>query len=279
MPVRTQVAAIQMVSSPRLSDNLAAAERLIDRAAAAGAKLISLPEYFCQIGLRETDKFAIAEMAGTGPIQDCIASKARQHGVWIAAGSLPLRIERSEKVSNTSLLFGPDGTVKARYDKLHLFSYLDGERDIDESRTMEAGAEVVTAQTDVGRVGLSICYDLRFPELYRAMEGVDLILVPSAFTETTGRAHWEVLLRARAVENQCYVLAAAQGGTHENGRRTFGHSMLIDPWGEIVASRPQGEGVVIGEISPERLASVRKSIPALKHRRFPAATEPKRISS
>lgn len=212
-------------------------------------------------------------------MQDCIASKARQHGVWIAAGSLPLRIEQSEKVSNTSLLFGPDGTVKARYDKLHLFSYLDGERDIDESRTMEAGTEVVTAQTDVGRVGLSICYDLRFPELYRAMEGVDLILVPSAFTETTGRAHWEVLLRARAVENQCYVLAAAQGGIHENGRRTFGHSMLIDPWGEIVASLPQGEGVVIGEISPERLASVRQSIPALKHRRFPAATEPKRISS
>lgn len=273
-----QVAAIQMVSSPILSENLAVAEQLIDQAAAAGAKLILLPEYFCQIGLHETDKFAIAETVGAGPMQDCIASKAKQHAIWIAAGSLPLRIDQSPKVSNTTLLYGPDGTVRARYDKLHLFSYLDGERDIDESRTMEAGAQVVTAETDVGRVGLSICYDLRFPELYRAMEGVDLIVVPSAFTETTGRAHWEVLLRARAIENQCYVLAAAQGGTHSNGRRTFGHSMLIDPWGEIVASLPQGEGVVIGEMSQERLVSVRKAIPALKHRRIPASAQVKGVT-
>lgn len=267
-----KIAAIQMVSSPSLADNLAVAENLIDEAVHGGATLVLLPEYFCQIGLHETDKFAIAEAFGEGPIQACLAAKARQHGVWIAGGSLPLATTQAPKVTNTTLLFGPTGEVKARYDKLHLFSYLDGTRDIDESRTMVAGTEMVTAQTEFGRVGLSICYDLRFPELYRAMQQVDLILVPSAFTQTTGRAHWEVLLRARAIENQCYVLAAAQGGTHANQRQTFGHSMLIDPWGDVVASLPQGEGVVIGEMSQDRLRSVREAIPALKHRRIPGPT-------
>ncbi|HQD15087.1 MAG TPA: carbon-nitrogen hydrolase family protein [Ottowia sp.] len=266
------LAAIQMVSTPRLADNLAAAERRIDEAVAAGARLVSLPEYFCQFGLRESDKFQIAEAPGGGPIQDCIAAKARQHAIWIAAGTLPLRLDNPAKVTNTLLLFGPDGTQRARYDKLHLFSYRDGARDIDEGRTMQAGAEVVSVATELGCIGLSICYDLRFPELYRAMPGVDLILAPSAFTETTGRAHWELLLRARAVENQCYVLAAAQGGTHENGRRTWGHSMLVDPWGEVVACLPRGEGVLLGELSAERLAQVRRELPALRHRRIAAST-------
>ena len=268
-----KVAAIQMVSTPERDENLAAAARLIDEAAAAGARLVSLPEYFCQFGWKETDKFQIAEAAGRGPIQDLLAAKARQHGIWLAGGSLPLKTPDPAKVTNTALLFNPQGEVVVRYDKLHLFSFQDGERSLDESRTMVAGQQCVAADTGVGRVGMSICYDLRFPELYRALGEVDLILVPSAFTETTGRAHWELLLRARAVENQCYVLAAAQGGTHANGRRTFGHSLLVDPWGEVVASLPLGEGVVIGELDAERLQSVRRMVPALRHRRLRTPAE------
>ncbi len=263
-----KVAAIQMVSTPVRDDNLAVAARLIDAAAAGGARLVSLPEYFCQFGWKETDKFEIAEDYGHGPIQDMLAAKARQHGIWVAGGSLPLKTPDPAKVTNTALLLDPQGQVVVRYDKLHLFSFQDGERSLDESRTMVAGQQCVTADTEVGRIGMSICYDLRFPELYRALGEVDLILVPSAFTETTGRAHWELLLRARAVENQCYVLAAAQGGTHANGRRTFGHSMLIDPWGDVVASLPLGEGVVMGEMRSERLLEVRRTVPALRHRRL-----------
>lgn len=263
-----KVAALQMVSTPDRDENLAAAAGLIDQAAAAGARLVSLPEYFCQFGRRETDKFQIAEDAGQGPIQQMLAAKARQHGLWLASGSLPLKTPDPAKVTNTALLFDPQGRVAARYDKLHLFSFQDGERSLDESRTMVAGQQCVAADTDLGRVGMSICYDLRFPELYRALGVVDLILVPSAFTETTGRAHWELLLRARAVENQCYVLAAAQGGTHANGRRTFGHSLLVDPWGEVLACQPLGEGVVLGEIDPGRLQAVRRMVPALTHRRL-----------
>ncbi len=264
-----KVAAIQMVSSADLTENLACAARLVDQAAQAGARLVQLPEYFCQIGLHETDKFAIAEPFADGEIQSFLAGKAKQHGIWLAGGSIPLLTAQAGKVTNTSLLYGPSGEVLARYDKLHLFSYLDGRHDIDERRTMQAGSEIVTAQTELGRIGLSICYDLRFPELYRAMPPVDLLLVPSAFTESTGKAHWEVLLRARAIENQCYVLAAAQGGTHASQRRTFGHSMLIDPWGEVLALLPAGEGVVIGDMHPQRLSAVRSSLPALAHRRIP----------
>ncbi|MBU3737732.1 MAG: carbon-nitrogen hydrolase family protein [Rhodoferax sp.] len=263
-----KVAAVQMVSTPVRDENLAVAARLIDAAAAAGARLVSLPEYFCQFGWKETDKFQIAESPGSGPIQELLAAKARQHGIWLAGGSLPLKTPDPAKVTNTALLFDPQGRQAARYDKLHLFSFQDGERSLDESRTMVAGRQCVAVDTDIGRLGLSICYDLRFPELYRALGDVDLLLVPSAFTETTGRAHWELLLRARAVENQCYVLAAAQGGTHANGRRTFGHSLLVDPWGEVLASRPLGEGLVVGDISAERLRSVRTMIPALRHRRL-----------
>ena len=263
-----KVAAIQMISTPDRDENLATAAHLIDEAASAGALLVSLPEYFCQFGWKETDKFQIAENPGSGPIQDLLAAKARQHGLWLAGGSLPLTTADPAKVTNTALLFDPQGQVVVRYDKMHLFSFQDGERSLDESRTMVAGRQCVVADTALGRVGMSICYDLRFPELYRALGEVDLILVPSAFTETTGRAHWELLLRARAVENQCYVLAAAQGGTHANGRRTYGHSLLADPWGEVVASLPLGEGVVLGELSAERLQSVRKMVPALRHRRL-----------
>ncbi len=263
-----KIAAIQMVSAPDLATNLATAERLIDQAAAEGAQLVSLPEYFVQMGLRETDKFEIAEEFGHGPIQEMLSAKARQYGIWVAGGSIPIKTQDPAKVTNTALLFNPQGEVLARYDKMHLFSYQDGTRNLDEGRTMVPGKERVMADTPFGRIGLSICYDLRFPELYRAMGEVNLILVPSAFTVPTGSAHWSVLLRARAIENQCYVLAAAQGGTHVNGRQTYGHSMLIDPWGEVVSVLPQGEGVVMGEMDLERLMSVRHNLQALLHRRM-----------
>jgi predicted amidohydrolase len=274
-----KIAALQMVSAPELALNLATADRLIDEAVDAGAQLVSLPEYFCQMGLRETDKFAIAEPFGDGPMQQRLAAKARQHGIWVAGGSIPLRTADPAKVTNSSLLFNPQGAVAARYDKLHLFSFQDGTRNLDEARTMVAGTQLVTADTALGRIGLSICYDLRFPELYRALGEVDLLLVPSAFTVPTGRAHWEVLLRARAIENQCYVLAAAQGGTHASGRQTYGHSLLIDPWGEVVATRAEGEGVVIGDMDAERLRAVRTQLPALRHRRItgPAAVVPREV--
>ncbi len=261
-----KIAAIQMVSAPDLAANLDTAERLIDQAAAEGAQLVSLPEYFVQIGLHETDKFQIAEEFGRGPIQERLAAKALQLGIWVAGGSIPLKTKDRAKVTNTALLFNPRGEVVARYDKMHLFSFQDGARNLDESRTMVAGAQIVTVDTPFGRIGMSICYDLRFPELYRAMGEVDLILVPSAFTVPTGSAHWEVLLRARAIENQCYVLAAAQGGAHASGRQTYGHSMLIDPWGEVVSVLSYGEGVMMGEMEPEKLLSVRQNLQALGHR-------------
>ena len=263
-----KIAALQMVSAPDLAANLATAERLIDQAAADGAQLVSLPEYFVQMGLHETDKFQIAEEFGRGPTQEMLAAKAQQHAIWVAGGSIPMKTQDPAKVTNTALLFNPQGEVVARYNKMHLFSYQDGTRNLDEGRTMVAGREVVTANAPWGRIGMSICYDLRFPELYRAMGEVDLILAPSAFTVPTGSAHWRVLLTARAIENQCYVLAAAQGGTHANGRQTYGHSMLVDPWGEVVSELPHGEGVVMGELNPERLNSVRHNLQALKHRRL-----------
>jgi predicted amidohydrolase len=263
-----KIAALQMVSAPDLATNLATAERLIDQAAAEGAQLVSLPEYFVQIGLRETDKFQIAEEFGLGPVQEMLTAKARQHAIWVAGGSIPIKTLDPAKVTNTALLFNPQGDMVVRYDKMHLFSYQDGTRHLDEGRTMVAGTAVVAADTPFGRIGMSICYDLRFPEIYRAMGQVDLILVPSAFTVPTGTAHWSVLLRARAIENQCYVLAAAQGGTHASGRQTYGHSMLIDPWGEVVADLPLGEGVVMGQMDPERLQSVRHNLQALQHRRL-----------
>ena len=272
LKAQMKIAALQMVSAPDLATNLATAERLMDQAAAEGAQLVSLPEYFVQMGWRETDKFQIAEAFGQGPVQHMLMAKARQHGIWVAGGSIPIKTLDPAKVTNTALLFNPQGQMVARYDKVHLFSYQDGTRHLDEGRTMVAGTSVVTADTPFGRVGMSICYDLRFPELYRAMGEVALILVPSAFTVPTGTAHWRVLLRARAIENQCYVLAAAQGGTHASGRQTYGHSMLIDPWGEVLADLPEGEGIVMGQMDPERLQSVRHNLQALQHQRLNTAT-------
>ncbi|MCA7886977.1 carbon-nitrogen hydrolase family protein [Burkholderia contaminans] len=261
-----QVAALQMVSTPDVARNLAEARRLIAEAAGEGAQLVLLPEYFCFMGHRDTDKLALAEPYQDGPIQHFLADAARRHGIWVIGGTLPLKAPEPDRVLNTTLVLDPSGNEAARYDKIHLFNFEKGDESFDEARTIRAGDTVVAFDAPFGRVGLSVCYDLRFPELYRRMGDCALIVVPSAFTYTTGRAHWETLLRARAVENQCYVLAAAQGGKHENGRRTWGHSMLIDPWGEIVAVRDVGASVVLGAIDPQRIADVRQSLPAWRHR-------------
>ncbi|KVF75370.1 acyltransferase [Burkholderia sp. FL-7-2-10-S1-D7] len=261
-----RVAALQMVSTPDVARNLAEAGRLIAEAAGDGAQLVLLPEYFCFMGHRDTDKLALAEPYRDGPIQRFLSEAAHRHGVWVIGGTLPLKAPEPDRVLNTTLVFDPTGNEAARYDKIHLFNFEKGDESFDEARTIRAGDTVVTFDAPFGRVGLSVCYDLRFPELYRRMGDCALIVVPSAFTYTTGRAHWEMLLRARAVENQCYVLAAAQGGKHENGRRTWGHSMLIDPWGDIVAVRDEGAGVVTGALDPQRIADVRQSLPAWRHR-------------
>ncbi|MBQ5963428.1 carbon-nitrogen hydrolase family protein [Massilia sp. ZL223] len=264
----TTVAAVQMVSTPQVSDNLATVRRLVGEAAARGAGLVALPEYWPIMGMSDADKVAHAEQPGSGPIQDCMAALAREHGVWLIGGTLPLVSKEDGKVLNTTLVYDPQGQAVSRYDKIHLFGFNKGSESYDEARTIVPGETIGSFEAPFGRVGLSICYDLRFPELFRAMGECALIVVPAAFTHTTGRAHWEVLLRARAIENQCYVLAAAQGGLHENGRRTFGHSMLIDPWGEVKAVLPEGEGVVCGELNPAFLAGVRESLPALRHRKM-----------
>ncbi|NVD99307.1 carbon-nitrogen hydrolase family protein [Massilia sp. BJB1822] len=260
------VAAVQMISTPDVAANIASARRLIGQAAATGAQLVLLPEYWAIMGLSDSDKVAQAEALGSGPIQDFMAAMAREHGIWLLGGTLPLASDDPERVINTTLVYDPEGRHVGRYDKIHLFGFTKGAESYDEARTIVPGRSVGTVDTPLGKVGLSVCYDLRFPELYRAMGPLSLIVVPAAFTYTTGKAHWEVLLRARAIENQCYVLAAAQGGQHVNGRRTWGHSMLIDPWGEVKTVLAEGEGVVHGQVDLDFLAGVRASLPALQHR-------------
>ena len=270
-----KVAAIQMVSGPRVDDNLHAARALLAEAARAGAELAVLPEYFCIMGRRDTDKLALQEPLGAGPIQHWLAASARELGLWIVGGTLPLACApRDEaRVRNASLAFSPAGDCVAVYDKIHLFKFYDGSRAYDEAAVLAAGRQPVlfdlpSRDGHVWRVGLSVCYDLRFPELYRAYaaQGADLLLVPSAFTYVTGQAHWELLLRARAVENLSGVIAAAQGGLHENGRRTWGQSMVVDAWGQVLAQRAEGAGVVLAELDATALAARRAQLPALGHR-------------
>ncbi len=261
-----KVAAVQMVSGLSVADNLATAAALVGNAAAQGAQLVLLPEYFCLMGTSDRDKLSIREPDGTGPLQTALAALARQHAIWLIAGTIPTVADQADKVRNSVLVYGPDGQRVARYDKIHLFRFATDKERYDESHTIEAGTVPVKFNAGDIQIGLSVCYDLRFPELYRALNPVDLIVVPAAFTYTTGKAHWDILLRARAIENQCYVLACGQGGIHENGRRTFGHTMLIDPWGQVVACLPEGEGVVAGELDSTILAQVRSQLPALEHR-------------
>jgi len=268
-----QIAAIQMVSGKGLQDNLLAAATLLAQAAERGAELALLPEYFCLMGQRDTDKLAIQERFGAGPIQDFLAGQAQSLGLWIVGGTLPISTDQPNKVYNSSLAFDPSGSCVARYDKIHLFRFDNGREAYDESRVLTAGTQTVAFDVPSRdghswRVGLSVCYDLRFAELYRAYaaQGADLLLVPSAFTYTTGQAHWELLLRARAVENLCFVAAAGQGGTHDNGRRTWGQSLVVDPWGALLAQQAQEPGVVMADMDAGRLAAVRTQLPALQHR-------------
>ncbi len=269
-----KIAAVQLVSAPEWAVNRESAARWIASAAAAGAQLVCLPEYFCVLGRRDTDKLELAEAPGDGPIQRFLSDTAREHEITLVGGTLPIRVAAGgnpPRVLNRCSIYGPDGLPLGHYDKIHLFAFDNGRESYDEGRTLQAGSQPVAVQAGPLRVGLSICYDLRFPELYRSLmapQPCDVITVPSAFTHTTGQAHWEVLLRARAIENQCYVLAAAQGGTHPNGRRTWGHSMVIDPWGVVLDTCPEGEGFVIAEVDPQRLAQVRQQLPALAHRRL-----------
>jgi nitrilase len=267
--VKTRVAAIQMVSAAEVAANLAAAERLIAESAAQGARLAALPENFYLIGRHEGDKVKARERDGNGPIQDFLAETARRHGLWLLAGTVPLETADAGRILSASLLYDDAGRRVARYDKMHLFRFDGaGNERYDEARTLEPGAAPLAVSSPFGRLALSICYDVRFPELYRSLGEFDLMFVPSAFTVPTGRAHWEILLRARAVENQAYVIAPAQGGLHESGRRTYGHTMIVDPWGEVLAERPEGEGVVLADIDSGRLREVRTALPALVNRRL-----------
>lgn len=261
-----KIAGIQMASGPYVSANLSEAERLIEIAVNQGAKLVVLPEYFAIMGMKDTDKVSAREKEGSGPIQRFLSKTAKKHKIWLIGGSIPLESSVPNKVRNACLVYDDQGKQVARYDKIHLFGLDLGNEHYREESTIEAGDKVVVVNTPFAKIGLSICYDLRFPELYRAMGEVDIIVVPSAFTETTGKAHWENLIRARAIENLSYVLAPAQGGYHTSGRETHGNSMIVDPWGVILDRLPRGSGVVVASVNSGYQSSLRNSLPALKHR-------------
>jgi nitrilase len=261
-----KVAAIQMASGPNVMGNLSEARRLIAKAVEQGARLVVLPEFFAIMGMTDQDKVVVREQPGQGQIQKFLSDTARQNKIWLVGGSIPLVASTPDKVRNTCLVFDENGEQVARYDKIHLFNLELGNERYQEATTIEPGKQVVVVDSPFGRIGLAVCYDLRFPELFRAMKKVDIIVLPSAFTETTGKMHWEVLVRARAVENLAYVIAAAQGGYHVNGRETHGNSMIVDPWGRVLDRLPRGSGVVIADVNPSYQASLRASLPALSHR-------------
>ncbi len=261
-----KVAALQMASGPNIEGNLSEARRLIEHAVSQGAKLVVLPEFFPIMGMKEEDMVAVREQPGTGVIQRFLADMAKRHRIWVVGGSIPLVANAPNKIRNSCLVFDEHGEQVARYDKIHLFILDLSNEHYHEANTIEAGNQVVVVDSPFGRIGLAVCYDLRFPELFRAMKNVDIIVLPSAFTATTGKLHWETLVRARAIENLSYVIASAQGGYHVNGRETHGHSMIVDPWGRILDELPRGSGVVLAEVNPSYQASLRASLPALSHR-------------
>ncbi len=261
-----KVAAVQMASGPKVAGNLNEARRLIENAAQQGAKLVVLPEFFAIMGMKETDKLAVKEQPGSGQIQSFMSEMASKHKIWLVGGSIPLVANSPNKVRNSCLVYNDLGEQIARYDKIHLFNLELGNEHYHEADTIEAGDQVVVVDTPFGRIGLAVCYDLRFPELFRAMKEVDIIVLPAAFTSTTGKVHWEPLVRARAIENLSYLIAAAQGGYHVNGRETHGHAMVVDPWGRILDELARGSGVVIAEVNRRYQASLRSSLPALTHR-------------
>jgi nitrilase len=267
-----KIASIQMVSTPDLRENLSTASRLIATAALEGAQLAVLPEYFCLMGLKDTDKVRAREGFGNGPIQEQLSQIAKENNLYLVAGTIPLEAKDPNKVLNTTLVFDPAGQQISRYDKIHLFGFQTANERYQESETIEAGHQPgllkISVNNNEWTFGLSICYDLRFPELYRTLGEVDCHIIPAAFTYTTGKDHWEILLRARAIENQCYVLTSAQGGKHQNQRRTWGNTMLIDPWGEILANLPEGEGFISGVLCKDKIKEVRSKLPALAHRKL-----------
>jgi predicted amidohydrolase len=261
-----KVAAIQMASGPNVTGNLGEARRLIAKAVEQGARLVVLPEFFAIMGMNDTDKVKVREQPGQGQIQDFLSETARHFKIWLVGGSIPLAASSPDKVRNSCLVYDEHGKQVARYDKIHLFNLELGNENYHEANTIEPGNQVVVVDSPFGRIGLAVCYDLRFPELFRAMKDVDIIVLPSAFTETTGKMHWEVLVRARAIENLAYVIASAQGGYHVNGRETHGNSMVVDPWGRVLDRLPRGSGVVMAEVNPAYKTSLRASLPALSHR-------------
>jgi nitrilase len=271
-PSVPKAAAIQMASGPNVSANLLEVERLAEEAAAAGVGLLVLPENFAFMGLAERDILGIGEAAGSGPLQDFLGQLARRLGIWLVGGTVPIRVPAADKVRAACLLFDDQGRSVARYDKIHLFDVhlVETNEHYRESETIEPGDRVCVVDSPFGRLGLAVCYDLRFPELFRAMqdEGVEVIVLPAAFTALTGRAHWGTLVRARAVENLCYVIAAAQGGFHVSGRETYGHSQVVDPWGNTLAQLPRGTGVVTATLDPDFQAATRRNFPCLAHRRL-----------
>ena len=265
-----------MASGPNVTANLEEAEKLINTAVQQDAGLVVLPENFAIMGLSEMDKVAVAEKAGEGPIQQFLSQQASKHGIWIVGGTVPIESGVTGKVYSASLLYNDKGEMIARYDKIHLFDVVleDSNESYNESETIESGDEVVVVDTPFGKLGMAVCYDLRFPELFRAMAdvGMELCVLPSAFTSLTGRAHWESLLRARAIENLCYMIAPDQGGYHKNGRETYGDSMIIDPWGVVLNRLPHGPGVVVSDIDLEKLRRTRMNFPALQHKRLAAGS-------
>lgn len=265
-----RIAACQMVSGTNIDENIHTAKSLIDSAAQSGAELVVLPEYFSLMPTSDKDWVAAAETFGDGPVQKAMSQAAKEAQIWLVAGTIPLKADDDQHFIDACIVYNPSGEVAARYDKIHLFQFERGDEHYEEAQTTQAGSEVKTVAIETWegawKVGLSVCFDLRFPELFRKLDTPDIITLPAAFTSFTGRAHWDPLLRARAIENQCYVLACAQGGNHENGRQTWGHSILIDPWGATVAELTQGEGVLLAEVQAARIKQARDILPALKSR-------------
>jgi len=273
----TNVAAIQMASGPQPQANLLEAKRLLKEAASKGAGLVVLPENFAMMGMQDADILKIAEDPDGGPLQNFLAEQARRLGIWLVGGTVPLRTARGDRARSACMVYDDQGRRVARYDKMHLFDVRipDGDEHYAESRIYESGDHIVTLDTPFGRMGLAVCYDLRFPELFRGLldQGAEFVAMPSAFTAQTGQAHWDVLLRARAIENQLFMLAAAQGGFHVNGRETYGHSALIDPWGRVVAQLGRNPGVLVADLSCDCVGRIRKLFPAVHHRRLACEVE------
>jgi nitrilase len=264
-----------MASGPQVAANLESASRLIALAADSGAKLVVLPENFAIMGMTEADKLKVSEEDGHGHIQDYLANQARSHGVWLVGGTIPIKSTDPDRVYAASLLYDDRGNRIARYDKIHLFDVhlMDSNEHYAESETTLSGENVVVVDTPVGKLGMAVCYDLRFPELFRNMQamGAEIFVLPSSFTAMTGHAHWESLIRARAIENLSYVIAPGQGGYHVNGRETYGHSMVVDPWGNVLNQLKTGTGIVVADLDLERLKKIRRSFPSLEHRRLNCA--------